>query len=284
MKLTQTLTHAARSALQWRLFVLWMVALLLPTLVFAIPFFQLFSAQFDFSADAAALARHLDFDNLDDLVSLFQQQKIMSQAEPVAVALALAILPWLSGVTLAAVRATAPLGFAAMTRAGFSDYWRMLRMSLWSLIPLAIAMAIGMGLGKAVEQYGEHATIEANVDNLRHLTQFISFLVLLIAQLTVEAARAQLALDSRLRSGLRAWFRGLKLLRRNPGATFVTFLLLTIAGGIVLSIFAVVRINLAAIGPLGLALAFIVAELIVVTVAWMKSARLFALAYQTRNS
>ena len=64
MKLTATCIRAARAALQWRLLALWTIALLLPTLALALPFWSHFSASLDHSVHAAELAQRLDLSNL----------------------------------------------------------------------------------------------------------------------------------------------------------------------------------------------------------------------------
>ena len=69
MHVIRTCWRAAISALQWRLLALWTVALLLPTLVLALPFWQHFSASFDYSVHAADLAQRLDLSNIADLRS-----------------------------------------------------------------------------------------------------------------------------------------------------------------------------------------------------------------------
>ena len=64
------LLHALRPALQWRLLLLWLLALLLPTLVAALPVWSMLGAAFDRSAHAHALARSLDLVAIADLVDL----------------------------------------------------------------------------------------------------------------------------------------------------------------------------------------------------------------------
>jgi hypothetical protein len=277
MTYLHSLTRAARFAFQWRLFVLWLAALALPSLVMVGPLASFFSDQLDNSVYAPGLAQRLDGDNIADLISqLVALPTLREGAIPAIILLAL-LVPFISGMTLAAAGSSRAPGFGELMRAGRGDYWRMVRMSLWSLVPLGIAMALGGGAAKLAEWYSEHATIANYADYADYAAQIVYLVVFMLAQLSVEAARAQLAIKSKSRSVIMAWLRGIGALRRRPRASLLSFFVITIVGSVAAFGFTVLRLNLNAVGPLMFVGALIVAEAVVVSLAWMKTARLVAL-------
>jgi hypothetical protein len=101
--------------------------------------------------------------------------------------------------------------------------------------------------------------------------------LLVLAHITVEAGRAQLALDSGRRSAVKAWWRGVKLIKARPLAAFASYLALTGAGLILMAVIEVIRIDLPHASLMGILVALSLTQLIVVAAVWMRSARLFAM-------
>ena len=89
-----------------------------------------------------------------------------------------------------------------------------------------VASAIIAGNEKA----HEHATLASEAATGRNIALWIGGLLFVLAHASLEAGRGWLAADGRLRSALKAWWRGLKLLCRRPIAVLAVYLGTTVAG------------------------------------------------------
>lgn len=270
--------RASRAALQWRLLLLWAGLLLIPTIIAVIPIWRTLSASLDHAAHAAALAHRLDLMSLADLVANARGNgAAIGQGAIAAVVLTLLLSPLLSGLVVTAARATAPPGFAPLLTGAFSEYGRMLRMLLWSIVPLGVALAIGAGALKLADRQAAKAILEADADLLHQLALLFTGLLFLLACATLDAGRAALAVDRRRTSAVKAWWRGLGMLRRRPLASLAVYLLITLLGLALYALLGVARLNVAAPGPLAIAGGLLLTQLAALVLAWMRSARLFAL-------
>ena len=271
-------TRASRAALQWRLLLLWAGLLLIPAILAVIPLWRTLSASLDQAVHAAALAHKLDLMTLADLVAnTGRNGAAISQAAITGIVLALLLSPLLSGLVVTAARAPAPLGFGPLLTGAFSEYGRMLRMLLWSIVPLGVALAIGAGALKLADKQAAKAILEADADLARHLALLLTGVLFLLACATLDAGRAALAVDRRRTSAVKAWWRGLGMLRRRPLASLAIYLVITLLGLALYALLGVARLNLAAPGPLAIVAGFLVTQLAALVLAWMRSARLFAL-------
>ena len=102
-------------------------------------------------------------------------------------------------------------------------------------------------------------------------------LLLLLAHAGIEAGRGWLATDARLRSALKAWWRGMKLLFRRPLAVLSAYLLPTLCSLLLALAMVALRQRVDAGGLGGFLLALLLACAIAGSLAWGKVARLFAL-------
>lgn len=271
-------TRASRAALQWRLLLLWAGLLLIPTIVAVIPVWRTLGASLDQAVHAAALAQRLDLMTVADLAANASRNgAAISQAAIAGVVLTLLLSPLLSGLVATAARAPAPLGFAALLTGAFSEYGRMLRMLLWSIVPLGVALAIGAGALKLADRHAATAILEADADLARHLALLLTGVLFLLACATLDAGRAALAVDRRRTSAVKAWWRGLGMLRRRPLACLAIYFAITVLGLALYALLGVARLNLAGPGPLALAAGLLATQLAALALAWMRSARLFAL-------
>lgn len=269
--------HAARSVLQWRLLALWAGALLLPTLLAALPVWHLLARNLGHSVHAETLARQLDGVALGDLGAALSGGPGIVPAGVAAVILTLLLSPLLTGATITAARAPQPLSLARLVAGGVLEYGRLLRMLVWALVPLALAGTAGGVALAAAGSYGEHAILAADAQQMSLLATLGAALLALLAHATLDAGRAMLAIDRRRKSAVAAWWDGLALLRARPFAAFGAYLAITAAGLALAALIGVARINLPALGIGGVPAAFALVQLAVVTVAWMRSARLVAL-------
>jgi hypothetical protein len=282
---TAVLRNAGRLAMQWRLLLLWLVALLIPTALLALPVWRVFAGQLDHSVHAAELAQGLDMNSLYDLIAAINLNGLaMAEAGIAALVFTLLLSPFLSATMIAVARAPAPLGFGKLILAGVAGYGRMLRMLIWSLLPLGIAGGLGVAALHWAKKYAETAILEADADLANHAAMALLALLLVIAHATVDAGRAHLAADSRRHSAIKAWWQACRLVCKYPLAAFGSYLVFTLIGLLLICLLGVLRINMPHAGTAGLIAALLLTQLITAISGWMRAARLFALVDVLKNS
>ena len=271
--------HAARAALQWRLLLWWAMLLLLPTVVAALPVWELLSASLDHSVYAARLAERLDMIAYADIMHAARDQyaPALGAGSLVALALTLLLSPLLAGMALAAARAPQPLASGALLAAGAQCYPRLARMLAWSIVPLGVAVMVGSSAHHLAGQVAETARLEADAERAAHLATLATVVLLLLAHATIDVGRAMLAADRRRTSAIGAWWRGCGHLARRPLALLGTWLGITAAGLALAAMLAFARVHVPALGTVGTAAAVVLAQLVVLVLGWMRMARLFAL-------
>ncbi|MDM5178790.1 hypothetical protein PO883_16435 [Massilia sp. DJPM01] len=270
--------RAARAALQWRLLLLWVLWMLVPTLVMALPAWHLLSASLDYSVHAAALARALDMTALSDLMAVHaRHQVVFTQAGSMALLATLLISPMLSGMVATAARAQQVPGFAALTRGGADYYAPMLRLLAWGALPLGLAFVAGMGAIDAATAYAAKVISADDAALALMLAQALMVLLIGLVTVSLDAGRAFLAYDPRKRSALAAWLSGCMLLVRHPLAALGSYAGISIAGLALAGLLSLARANMAGIDALGFTGALLLTQAAVIAIGWMRSARLFAL-------
>ena len=278
MKLTTNLKHAGRAALQWRLLLVWLAAALLPAALLALPVWFTLSPLLEHSVRAPELARALDVVAFTDIFSELRRNAVALQAGGLAaLAVSLLLSPFVTGVLVTAGRAHQTATLRELALGGVAEYPRMLRMLLWAVVPLGAAIALGGALAEAAEDYGRKAVQAADAAPWQLAATIAAVLLVALANLTLDAGRAQLAIDRRRTSAVKAWWWGLKLLLRRPAAMLGCFAVPTVLGLVLASLLAVARLQVAGSNVLLLAAAFVLAQLIALVLAWMRATRLFAL-------
>ncbi|MGZ3180950.1 MAG: hypothetical protein ACXU8N_00800 [Telluria sp.] len=270
-------------ALQWRLLVLCTVLLLVPMLLATYPFWTNLSEAFDHSVRAAELAQRLDGVAVSDLELMFKKQMgFVNAGLMLAAIVTLLLSPLIAGIAATVARAPEKLGMRAMLAGGGAQYRRMGYMLLWSLVPLGLVFAINGGFAAAIGKQEEKAILETDLDGLR-MTAHIVFLALFVfVHATVDAGRAVLALDRRRVSPFKAWWDGVRLVLRRPLATLGGYVVVTVLGLAVAGALAFARLQASSGSGGGVLLGFVLTELGVAALVWMRCARLFALAGQAR--
>lgn len=273
---------AMAAALQWRLLLVWTVGLMLPMVVVWLPTWRQLGSLLDFSPHAAEMARRLDVLALEDVgVAFAKAGPALSGAVTLASLLTLFVAPLLAGVTAAAARRPAgepPLGFVALVAGGVAWYGRMFRVALVSLVPLGLVGAVASVAFKLADKRAEAATLQSQADRASHVALAVTLIVFALIHATVEAGRAQLIADERLRSAWRAWARGVKLTLRRPAAVLGLYVGATLAGGAVAAVPLLVRLRLTPANAAVFWLAFVLTQLGVAAIGWGRAGRLFALA------
>ena len=270
--------RALTGALQWRLLLLWIAATLLCALVGALPVWNWLASLLDHAVQAPAIAEGRAPGLLmEALTARTTPMGILSGSLLASTLLMLLLSPLLAGATVAAARSRAPLGFGDLLRGGVGDYGPMLRLLLWSVIPLGVAAAILMGAIGFNEKAHEHAILATDVERGRNIAMAVGGILLLLAHAGIEAGRGWLAADARLRSAFKAWWRGAKLLARRPLAVLSAYLLPTLCSLLLALAMVALRQRVDASGFGGFLLALLLGCTIAGALAWGKVARLFAL-------
>jgi len=89
--------------------------------------------------------------------------------------------------------------------------------------------------------------------------------------------------ERRRTSAVLAWWGGVKLLLRRPLALLGSYLVITALGLAIAALLALARLRVPALGAGGTAAAFLLTQLAVLALGWMRSARLFALIALARD-
>ena len=270
---------AARAAmLEWRLLLLWVLLSLLPALLMALPFWRLLGASLDYSVYAPALAQELDMVALTDVVHLYGRS---GAAVPISLALAVALTlllsPFLTGMAMSAARAEARHDFGGLVAGGLREYPRMARMLAVALLPLVAAAFFGSAAQGMAERYSETALLASNAALAGLAATIVMSVLLVLAHASIDCGRAVLALDRRRRSAFKAWWQGSKLLLRRPLAVLDAYLPLTVLALVVAALLTLARVHLPRVDGAGFIAAFVLTQLVVLVLAWMRTARLFAL-------
>ena len=277
--------RAAGAALQWRLLLWWAILLLLPALAAALPVWQMLSAGLDRSVYAGQLAARLDMIAIGDLVGTIAERwgPALSAGGLVALVLTLLLSPLLSGMTIAAARAPARLGMSALLAGGAQEYGRMLRMLVWAAIPLGIAAALAGAAFHGAGNTAATAILESDAVHASRIATLVAALLLLVVHATIDAGRAVLGSERRRTSAVLAWWGGVKLLLRRPLALLGSYLVITALGLAIAALLALARLQVPALGAGGTVAAFLLTQLAVLALGWMRSARLFALIALARD-
>ena len=275
---------AGRFALQWRLLVLWVAVLLIPTALMVFPMWGVLSEQLDHTLHASELAHQLTPNAIADLLAAFHAAGIVQSAATAALIVTLLCSPLLSGMAISAARKkNEAQTFGGLMHGAISEYGRMFRLSLWAIVPLGVAGGIGSAVINLADDYSRNALLRSDADLANHAALGLTLLLLAIALVTVDAGRAQFALSVKRRSAIKAWWRGCKLLIKRPVDSIGSYLALSIAGLLVAALLAFLRINVPHVSLPGFLLGLMLTQLAAAALAWMRNARLFALIDMARE-
>lgn len=264
--------------LQWRIMLLWILVTLLPTLVVSLPLWAALDGLLGFNVHADSYAAHFDGIMFGDVMGSLQgSDHRLGMAFVAGVLLTLAVSPFLTGMVVSSGRAGRALSFGALLQGGATEYGRMLRLLILSLIPYALFGMAMHGLQGLAQDKADSAFLESSADAWAHLALGLIVLVFAIVQCIVESARAAYIADITLRSAFRALGRGFMAFIRRPVATLLVYLVITLVGAVLAVLIASWRGHTTAVGS-GVLVAFLIVQVGVIVVAWMRTARLLALA------
>jgi len=273
------LFNAMRAALQWRLMLWWALLLLLPTLAASLPVWQMLGANLDNSVHAPQLANQLDMLAIADLMGSVRERfgPAMGIGGIVAVAMTLLLSPLLAGMSIHAARAVKRPGFIDLLAGGAQEYARMFRMLVWSAIPLVVVGIVAGVAFKVAGKSAESAILESAADRASHIALIVTAVAFVLVHATLDAGRALLANERRRRSAIVAWWGGVRLMLRRPLSLLGVYVAVTGIGLLLAALLAVARLHVPALGGGGTIGAILLAQLAVLVLGWMRSARLFAM-------
>lgn len=270
--------RAARAALQWRLLLSWVLLMLIPTAILSAPLWSMFSDSLDHSVHAASFAQQLDMTVFADLMALHGKRiDAFNLASVLALVTTLLISPLFTGMAATAARAPETLRMRALLAGGLTEYPRMLRMLVWSIVPIGLAVAIGGVATNAASEALDKAVVAADVDLMSYAALAVAVFLFALAHATVDAGRAALTVNRRRTSAVKAWWSGLKMVLRQPLASLGAYVAISLVGLALAAALAVGRINVAGSNLGTFLLALLVTLLTVTVLGWMRSARLFAM-------
>ena len=273
------LRDGLRGALQWCLWLLWIGASLGCALIAALPTWNWLAEALNHSVQARAIANgEAPTLLLDLLLSRNAPHGVLGESTMIGAILMLLLSPLLAGATLVAIRSRSRPGFGDLLRGALSEYGPLLRMLLWSAIPLGLALLVMSVIIGANESAHEDAIVGAGLDTGRTVAFVVGGVLFVLAHGSLEAGRGWLATDGRLRSALKAWGRGVKLLCRRPIAVLLAWLVTTVLGLALALLFAYLRQFAGGAGLGGFLLALLLGCGIAAGLAWGRIARLYAMA------
>ncbi|MFC3650608.1 hypothetical protein ACFONN_03580 [Dyella humi] len=284
MSRSASVFSSMRAAVQWRLLLLWLLIMLIPAALVALPLWRMLGGLLDTSVHSVEWAQGFSDIMFSDVIAgLFDHPQWLITDMAIAQASTLLLSPFLAGMIVGSGRAGRVLGFGALLQNGFIEYGRMFRLLLWSLIPYGVVIGVGMLGAHLIDKHMEQAVLESQVDSMHNIVHVVLLVVLVLMQSIVESARAAFIADTTLRSATRALWRGIKQLFRRPVKTLVFYLVVTLVGLVLASLFGMLRIHVTPVGLVGVVMALLLSQLIVLAFGWMRAARLFALADVARD-
>ena len=271
--------------MQWRLLLLWMLVLLLPTAIVSLPLWRWLSGLLDHSVHAQAWAEGFSPLMFGDTMSALGDNGAgaLNGAALLGLLLTLLLSPFLNGMAIGSGRAGRALSLSHLLQCGIVEYGRMFRLMLWSILPYGVMAALIGFAFHAVDGIDARAVLESQVNSASHMVTGLAVLLFVLAQAIVESGRAAFIADSGLRSATRAFGRGFMQLLRRPFSTLLCYLLTSLIGYAVALALGVGRIHTPAIGIGGMVLAVLLTQLVVLLIGWVRIARLFALAEVARS-
>jgi hypothetical protein len=273
------LMAALAAGLRWRVLLWWVIALAIPALIALLPVWASLQSQFAYSPKSATIAAMDDLPlMIEGLRGMRDQFTGITLAGVVATAITLLLSPWLTGMVVASIRERGSLGMGELAHGGLSEYGRMFRMLLWSVIPMGIAIGVGSAVWFALGKQAEGAILASEAARASNIGMGVMAVLALFAHATVEAGRGWIAADIGLRSVIRAWWRGLKLVLRRPLASLVVYLGTAIAGYGLALVFVWLRTKTGGPGTGGFVLGLVVTQLLVAMLAFARVARLHGFA------
>jgi len=272
-------------AFQARLLVLYVLGSLLPAILAALPLRGVLSPLLDHSPRAKDLAAALDSHAALDVLRQLgdaQTRSAVAGGFLTAIVAALLVAPFLAGAALVVARAEDTVSFRALLGSAGESYGRMLRVALVGLVPLGLAVAASGAFFVAAHNRAERALTESDAAQGARLAMLGTVILVFVAQLCLDAARAMFAAQPYRKSAILAFWAGLRLLVRRPLRSLGLGLTTLVAGGGMAVALLLLRLRIPQAGPGAVLVAFLLAQLAAAGFGWHRTARLVGFAELAR--
>ena len=280
----RAVVRAVNAATQWRLLLLWVGALLIPTAIVSLPLWRALGGVLNHSVHAQAWAGGVDALAFGDtMAALARASAALGGSALVALALTVLLSPFLNGMVVGSALAGRVLGFGHLLQCGVVEYARMFRLLLWTILAYVVVVIVAGAAFGAAKKFAAHAVLESSADHASQWALAALVVLWLIAQIVLDGARAAFMADAGLRSATRAFGRGWLLLLRRPLSTLAYFLGVSLIGYAVALALGVLRVSMDRGSVVGLVLAVLLAQLIVLAIGWAHIARMYALSAIVRT-
>lgn len=276
--------QALCDAAQWRLMVLWLAALWLPTLLVALPFWHVLSQLLDHSVLSTTWASQIDTAAMGDVgAALLEHRRPLGDIGVAGALLTLLMSPWLAGTVVTAMNEGPGAGIGRLVHGGLTLYGRMLRLWLWSLIPLGLAVGIGSVAMDAARDAASAAILRSDARMARLGAAIVMGLLIALVHASIETGRAQFALADSSTSAWTAWWRGLRVLRRRFFTLMGVHLLIAGLGLAIAAGWGLLHLRIPAAGVAGFIVAQLITQLSVLALIWIRTAWLASTIAITRR-
>ena len=280
----RSLVEALGFALQWRVWLLWIVVLAVPAVLGMVPLQNLLTTALDHLPDGEQLARHLSMAQLGDLgAAVGEAGGGISVALSASALVTLLLAPWFAGLAMTAARAQRAPRFGELVRGALAEYPRQLRLLLWGLLVYLLALGAYLALSHWASERAGRELLESAARHGYWLANGVGIVAFLLAHASMETARAFLVVRPDDGGALRAWWRAVKLLLRRPLPSLGLYLSVLLLGLLLAAVIAIIRIRVAPIGWGLFTLAALLTPLAVIATAWARVARLRALAHLAQD-
>ncbi len=278
------LPGALVAALQWRVMLIWIVLMALPTLILALPVSDALGSLLDHSVASTAVAQHFQGLPMTDVLYSIARHSgaVIGGAWFAGLIVTLVLSPFLTGVVVTATQGARHPRLGELMHGGLSYYWRMVRLMLWSLVPYIIAIIIGSIVYGVAEASARDDVLQSSADAGFLIARIVFVVLLVLAHAMMESSRAQFVADAQLHSATRAFGHGISMLVRRPLATLGLYVGTSVIGYVLAGLAVMWRIHVTATGAGGFIGALALAQLIVLILAWQRTARIDALARVAR--
>jgi hypothetical protein len=278
------LRDALGAALDRRLLTLFTAVVLSTTAVAAFPMWRVMASQLDRSPRSKEIAESFDLLAFADIgVAFFRSAAPVTGAVVVATLLGALSWPFLAGMAVGAARGERPRTFVGWIEGGVVYYTRMLRIGFVAIVPLALVGGAATLAFEGARHYGRRAILESQAALGWRAALAVTIVVFVLVHATLELGRAAFGADDELRSGWRAWLRGVELMARHPLRVLGSYLAPTLASYVVAIPILIVRLRVSGPSAIELLLVFILTQLGVAALGWGRSARLYALTALARD-
>ncbi len=281
----EPLRTGLRRATRWRLLVLCAVLSAVPAALATLPVWQLLSGLLDHAPRAALLAAGLESSWFPELARALAERPA-GLAIPggllSALVVALLVAPVLSGAMLAEAGSDHPLRIRPLLTGAGRYYGRMFRTTLVGLVPLGLAGLVALAVRKGVDARVARSVTEAGAVSTELLGLTVVGVVVVLAHLTIDAARARFAARPDRRSALLAWLAGTWLVLRRPVQAGSIALAGLLCGPVLGLVFMALRERVPAGSRGAIVVAVVLAQLAAAAVGWGRAVRLVALTRLAR--